>query len=72
MSMDSNKFKYYVMRKGSTLGRVATELGINPATLSRKLSGESDFSRCEIQKIREYLGLNLAEAEEIFFNQNIA
>ena len=39
----------------------------NPATLSRKMNGESDFTRNEIQLFRSKLGLSAREIDYIFF-----
>jgi len=64
---DVNKFKYFVNVKGVTLENVANAIGINPATLSRKIAGESDFKRHEIQAVKNYLGLSLEDVDDIFF-----
>lgn len=37
------------------------------ATLSRKMNGESDFTRSEIQLFRSELGLSAKEIDYIFF-----
>ena len=60
-------FRSKVIAVGLTLERIAIEIGINPATLNRKMSGESDFTRCEMQNIRRILMLDVAEFEAIFF-----
>ena len=60
-------FRAKVIAVGLTLERVAIEIGINPATLNRKMSGESDFTRCEMQNIRRILMLDISEFEAIFF-----
>lgn len=65
---DKNKFKYYVADRNETLGKVAEYLGINQATLTRKLNGESDFYRAEIQAIASMLDLSTDEVTEIFFS----
>ena len=62
-------FQYAVNRKNMTLLSVADKIGINPATLYRKMNGESDFTRAEMQLLREILELSLAESNEIFFAQ---
>lgn len=64
---DRKKFKAKVVFMGMTLEGVAKELGINPATLDRKMSGISDFYRHEIQFLRKLLCLSPAEVDEIFF-----
>lgn len=60
-------FQYAVDRKNMTMLSVADRLGVNPATLYRKVQGQSDFTRGEIQLLREILGLTVREADAIFF-----
>lgn len=64
---NKNAFRAKVVGAGMTLAEVAGQIGINPATLSRKMSGESDFTRAEIQKMRTVLGMTAADADAIFF-----
>lgn len=58
-----SKFKYY----GLTMEHVAKILGINVATLSRKINGSSDFTRNEIEMLRMRLELTATELQAIFF-----
>jgi len=58
-------FKAQVIVEGKTFNEVADYLGINVATLYRKMNGESDFFRDEIQKLKEFL--NIKNPDEIFF-----
>ena len=67
--MDSAYLKYWVNKEGYTLGWLADIVGINPATLNRKMSGESDFTRSEIQIIKANLKLSINEVEAIFFTE---
>lgn len=53
--------------KKLTLKDFAQELGINEATLYRKMNGDSDFSRSEIQKAKDILCLTQKGTERIFF-----
>lgn len=53
-----NEFKAEVVRKGLTLAEVARELGLDPASLSRKINGNSDFYRGEIERIINFLNLS--------------
>lgn len=69
---DKKEFRACVMRAGLTLEKLAVDIGINPATLYRKMSGESDFTRAEIHHIRLALGLTPAEADRIFFAKELA
>jgi len=55
-----------------TLGVISTMLDINPATLTRKMSGESDFTRDEVQRIRKFLDLSVMDADKIFFAEELA
>lgn len=66
---DALRFKSIVVLNGLTMGQVAKELGINRATLGRKMSGESDFFRHEIEKICEML--KIEHPQEVFFAQDI-
>ena len=45
-----NEFRAMLARKEISVGEIAKALGIDPATLSRKVSGQSDFYRNEIEK----------------------
>ena len=62
-----NEFKAEVIRRGMTLDNVADALGINPASLHRKMNGASDFYRGEIEKIIKILHLSGEEVLRIFF-----
>lgn len=61
------KFHGQVIEKGFTLEEIANKIGVNPATLYRKMSGESDFSRKEIQDISAVLRLSDEDIMLIFF-----
>lgn len=52
---DENKFKAAVISNGKTLNDIARKLNISKVTLYRKMSGESDFYRNEIEKCGEIL-----------------
>lgn len=64
---DRYKLKYFVGARGTTLTELAKAMGINSVTLARKMNGTSDFSRKEIQDIKEYLKLTDEQALDIFF-----
>ena len=65
-------FRAKVIAAGYTLERIAVEIGINPATLNRKMNGESDFTRCEMHNIRRILRLTISDFEDIFFAPELA
>lgn len=62
---DKKQFKAAVVLAGLTLRQVAAELGIDEATLYRKMNGESDFYRREIQQLCSILKIENPSA--IFF-----
>lgn len=62
-----NEFKAEVVRRNLTLENVANAIGIDAATLHRKMNGASDFYRSEIEKIIKYLNLSNEDVLRIFF-----
>ena len=67
---DKKKFKGIILLKGKTLQDVANLLNISLSTLYRKMNGDSDFYRNEIDIIvREF---DIENPNEIFFASNIA
>lgn len=65
--MDRAYFKYICIKHGVSFDDVSKIIGCNLATLYRKLSGESDFTRNEIQIIRGALDLSTEDVDKIFF-----
>lgn len=61
------KFRQGLIGAGYTLESLSREMGINPATLHRKMNGESDFTRKEIQEISKLFHLDADGMNEIFF-----
>lgn len=70
--LDKNKLYGKIRAHGLTLENVARFLGINAATLSRKVNGRSDFTRNEIEMLRRKLSLTADELQAIFFAQELA
>ena len=64
-----NEFRAAMARKELSVADVAKELGIDPATLFRKISGQSDFYRNEIEKLCVLLELDAEDTLKIFFAQ---
>lgn len=69
---DKNLFKFHVNKSNVTMEAIANKIGINATTLYRKVNGESDFTRGEIQIIRMQLNLTADEADRIFFTEKLA
>jgi DNA-binding XRE family transcriptional regulator len=65
--MNTAKLKGKFAECGLTREEVAKILGINRSTLLRKLNGDKEFSRSEIQTLKDNLKLNEKEFLDIFF-----
>lgn len=63
----ANLFKAKLAEREMTMAQLANVIGRNEATLYRKVLGESDFTRNEMQLIRQALGLTYEDMEKIFF-----
>ena len=70
--MNKDLFDYKIKVKSYTRDDIAKLLAINPATLYRKLTGESDFTRREIQMIKDSLQLSNEQKDLIFFTDKVA
>ena len=68
--MNKQLLKEELSRKHMTLRDFAQYLGINAATLYRKMNKTSDFTLPEIQKVRVLLGTNTTVL--IFFAEQVA
>ena len=64
-------FRAKCIEHGIRTQDAAQIMGINPATLSRKMGGQSDFTRNEIQLFRAALHLTPQETDAIFFCVNL-
>ena len=67
-----NLLKAKIIEKGLSVIDLCNAMGICETTFYRKLSREGDFSRFEIGKITETLGLSLDERDAIFFGKKLA
>lgn len=70
--MDPELLKYYAAKEGYSMAKLAAAIGVNASTLSRKMKGETDFTRSEIVIIWKCLCLTLEEVDEIFFAPELA
>jgi cyanate lyase len=67
-SMKADEIRSRVAKKGLTMGDFAKQLGIDRASVFRKLNGSSEFTIGEAQKAKDALELTDQEAVEIFLN----
>lgn len=72
MVFNSNKLRAFMIEKGYSAERMSRILGINPSTMSRKMSGITEFTRYEIQLMATSLGLSAQDIESIFFAKELA
>lgn len=66
------KFRGKIAETRNTISSVARKMGIDASTLYRKMTGESDFTRSEIQSITQILSLTADDVQNIFFAQELA
>ena len=67
-----NKLRAKIVEKGFTMEKLAKILGIDSATLYRKMSMKSDFTRNEIVMIKDALEMTVDEINSIFFAEELA
>lgn len=65
--LNKNKFRAMMVGAGETVADVARLLGRNEATIFRKINGESDFDRGEIQIMKVHYLLDAEDVAAIFF-----
>lgn len=64
---NGDKLAGAMAEKRCSVEKMSNALGINPATFYRKRTGESEFTRNEIQIIAHTLDLTTEEIRNIFF-----
>lgn len=68
-----NKLRGRIVEKGFSVASLAAKLGMDKATLYRKLgNGGKSMSVQDANRIVEALGLSAEEATSIFFSQIVA
>lgn len=70
--MNTNELKAKIVAKGMTIKSFCEKAGLVRATFDRKLRGESEFNRDEIEKIQDTLKLTSDELMDIFFAKEVA
>ena len=69
MKTNMNKLRGKIAEKGMTQEQLATRIGIDASTFSRKMSKNGlSFTVEEVQKIVALLEINSADAQEIFLH----
>lgn len=70
--MNSKLLKSQIVLNRHTLVQVASYLEISRSALYRKMSGESDFTRKEVLKLKSLLKLSNDQVIEIFFYEEVS
>jgi len=71
MDFQANKLKGRIVAEGITVADLSVKIGINPATFSRKIAANGDFSRRELQNIKNVLSLSDDDFMSIFFSGSL-
>ena len=69
---NERKFKAKLVEAGLTVEKLAEIIGINQATLYRKIAGKSEFTRIEMQVVQKALHLSREDLCSIFFAEGLA
>lgn len=64
---NGNLLRAKIIEMGKSVLDICNNIGICEATFYRKIQRNGDFSRFEIEKITEILGLSVSERDAIFF-----
>ena len=70
--MNNNLLKGKIIEKGLSLKEFSAQTGIKKAALYRKLSGKTEFSRLEIEKMIDVLNLSPIQIGNIFFSEKVS
>lgn len=68
--MDKLKLEYEMKTRGVSVEELCNYVGISRSAYYRKVSGKSEFTQGEIQKIVDYLGLSSPMG--IFFAEKVS
>lgn len=68
--MDKLRLEYEMKSRGVTVNALCKNVGISKSAFYRKVSGKSEFTQSEIQKIVDLLGL--PSPMGIFFAENVS
>lgn len=71
MAINVNLLRGKLVEKGVKCDEMASEIGVDPSTFSRKMAKQGDtFSIAQVQKMVLVLQLTEAEANAIFLQQD--
>lgn len=70
--VDTRLLRDKIEEKKTNISEIASQMGIDKATLYRRISNSDSFTIGEAGKIAEILNLSRDEAVSIFFSQVVA
>ncbi len=70
--MNPNKLRAVMALNGETGTVLAEAMGVSQQTLSAKINGKRDFTRGEIQFIKERYNLTPVAVDDIFFTRRVS
>lgn len=70
--MNANKLRGKIVEKGMNIGEFCKAAGFTRATFDRKLRGDIEFNREEIERIINALEMTDEELKSIFFENIVA
>lgn len=70
--MNKDLLKGKIIAAGMSLADFSKRSGIKKNSIYRKLSGKTEFSRSEIEKISDILNLSCNEIMQIFFANKVS
>jgi len=72
--LNRNRLRAAIAMKGLTMGAFLERAKIAPASFSRKMREENavEFTRAEIERIKDLLELSNEEMCEIFFDEKVS
>lgn len=69
--LNTLKLKARVVESGISVNEIAEEIGVNPATIYRKINGKSQFTADEMLKIKKILHIDTVSFCNIFFGSEL-
>lgn len=67
MSYSYNKLKGRIVEQYGTQGNLAKKIGISKNSMSKKLTGKTEFSQSDIEQWAELLNIERKDYGEYFF-----
>lgn len=69
--IDTNKLRGRIIEMCGTLQNFADQIGVNNATVTKKLAGRSAWDQQEILRAVKVLDLEVADIPGYFFNEKV-